>query len=1005
MAATARRAHANVLHFRGIARALGGLVSHGGAILGVVGIALIWGGVLHSRSAERAQALRGAEQDTSNLARVFEEHIVRSIKTIDQTLLYVRDSYERDRTGFDLTAWARSTQAVTDMTFQISLTDKNGILTISNFLKGDARVDLSDREHFKVQRDSPGDDIFVSKPVFGRASQQWSIQLTRKLMTANGAFDGIVVVSLSPQYFSRFYESVDLGANGVVLVAGLDGAVRANAQARGNDPALAQSLVSHLMGEYAQAQAGIFTSAREADGVTRIYAYRGVRFYPLLVCVGIAEDEVLLAHGASQTSYLVLATIMTLLLLAVTVRIIMHQARLHRTQQKLQASEAAAARKSGLLQMTLDHMSHGLMMIDAAHQVQVCNRQTVELLGLPDALMADNPAFDEVARWQFESGEFAGNLRDENSWLQRFGLVDGLFDQPQAYERTRPDGTVLEIRSTPMPGGGLVRTYTDITARKQTEARLRAARDAADRAAQARSEFLAVMSHEIRSPMSGMLGVLELLRGTRLDPDQNQMANMVQSSASALLAVLNDILDFSKIEAGSLSIFLEPANLRDLVTAIVQPHRYAVLDKGVDLTLQVSREVPDYVTTDPLRLRQMLNNLIGNAAKFTASGEIGVDVDVTRDEPSPRLRFAVRDTGIGMPADVIARLFEPFVQADSSTTRNFGGSGLGLCISRRLARLMNGSLDVTSRVNEGSVFTLLLPLIQADAAEPAGAETLTSAGADGGSPPAGLTAKGRVLVVDDDQTNRWLTRRQLEVLGLTVDAAENGEAALQMLHAGRFDLLVTDCHMPRMDGVALTRAVRAAADPALSGLPVIGLTADVTATQRERCVAAGMTDVAIKPLTLEHLSRLVVRHLAVAIPDKPAALPPPASTPPVRTSFDDHIYRQLFLPGDPDGETLLREYLELAGRLNSELQALLAVEADAALPRERVAATAHRLAGSSLSIGAARLGDAARALEQAAPGNNLAALLAHHAAVALELAAAQTAIATFLADAQQESTP
>ncbi len=658
-------------------------MSHGGAILGVVGIALIWAGVLHSLSVERTQALRGAEQDSTNLASVFEEHIVRSIKTIDQTLLYVRNSYERDRAGFDPTAWARSTQAVTDMTFQISLTDRNGMLIISNYLKGNDRVDLSEREHFRVQRDSPADDIFVSKPVLGRASQQWSIQLTRKLMTADGAFDGIVVVSLSPQYFARFYRSVDLGKSGVVLVAGLDGAVRASAQAGEDDPALAQSLVSRLMGEYARAPAGIFKSTHETDGVTRIYAYRGVRFYPLVVCVGIAEDEVLLAHGASQTSYLVLATIMTVLLLAVTARIIVHQTRLHRTQQKLLASEAAAARKSDLLQMTLDHMSHGIMMIDAAHRVQVCNRQTLELLGLPEALMTDKPRFDDVARWQFQSGEFGADGSDIEPWMRRFGVVDDLLDQPQTYERTRPNDTVLEIRSMPLPGGGLVRTYTDITARKQTEARLRLARDAADRAAQARSEFLAVMSHEIRSPMSGMLGVLELLRGTGLDPDQSQMANMVQSSASALLAVLNDILDFSKIEAGSLSIFLEPANLRDLVTDIVQPFRYAVLDKGVDLNLQVSREVPDYVTTDPLRLRQMLNNLIGNAAKFTASGEIRVDVNVTRDEPSPRLRFAVRDTGIGMPPDVIARLFEPFVQADSSTTRNFGGSGLGLCIARQ----------------------------------------------------------------------------------------------------------------------------------------------------------------------------------------------------------------------------------------------------------------------------------------------------------------------------------
>ena len=208
--------------------------------------------------------------------------------------------------------------------------------------------------------------------------------------------------------------------------------------------------------------------------------------------------------------------------------------------------------------------------------------------------------------------------------------------------------------------------------------------------------------------------------------------------------------------------------------------------------------------------------------------------------------------------------------------------------------------------------------------------------------------------------------------------------------------------MPRMDGVALTRAVRAAADPALSGLPVIGLTADVTAVQRERCVAAGMTDVAIKPLALELLSRLVGRHLPASAPDGP---PAQASGPAGSASFDDRIYRQLFAPGDPDGEALLGEYLDLAARLNSDLRALLGVETEAALPRDQVAATAHRLAGSSLSVGATPLGAAARALEQAAITQDPAAIRARHATVQLELTAATAAIATFLAEVQQESMP
>jgi signal transduction histidine kinase/ActR/RegA family two-component response regulator len=976
-----------------------GVAAHGAVILGIASIALVWAGVLHSLAAERAQAFRGAVQDAANLSRAFEEHVVRSIKTIDQTLLYVRESYERDRTGFDLSAWARSTRALTDMTFQISLTDKNGILTVSDYLRNNERIDLSDREHFRVHRDNPGDDIFISKPVVGRASRKWSIQLSRKLMTAGGAFDGMVVVSLSPRYFSRFYESVDLGKQGIVMLAGADGVVRASAQAGGDDTALAQSLTGRVLTAYARSPAGAVEATSETDGVTRICAYRGVRGYPLVVGVGIGREEVLVAYRASEKSYLVLATLMTVLLLAVTVGIIAHNARLKRAREKLLASEAAYAQKSTLLQTTLEHMSQGILMLDASRRVQVCNRQTIETLGLPAALMAGSPLYDDVLLWLWQQGEFGEDGRDVEPWLRQFLLEGGVSDRPQAYERTRPDGMVLEIRSTPLPGGGVVRTFTDITSRKRIEAGLRAARDQADRAASARSEFLAVMSHEIRSPMSGLLGVLDLLRDTDLDSEQRRMANMVHSSASALLGVLNDILDFSKIEAGALSIVPEPTSLRDLTAGIVEPYRYAALDKDVDLTLRVSPKVPDYTETDPLRLRQILNNLLSNAVKFTRAGQIAASVEVARDGPAPRLRFVVRDTGIGMTADVIGRLFEPFVQADGSTTRNFGGTGLGLCISRRLARLMDGDLTVTSRLDQGSEFTLLLPLIPARAPE-AGK---VAAGAP--ARPARLRASGRVLVVDDEPTNRWLTQRQLERLGLTAQAAENGEAALATLRAGRYDLMVTDCHMPVMDGVALTCAVRAASDPALSALPIIGLTADVTAAQRERCLEAGMTDVAIKPLTLERLSRLVLRHLPSANPDMPAAPAAASPEPASALPFDDQVYRELFPEGDSEGKAWLGEFLDLAGGLSREVQALLAVEADATLQRKALSATAHRLAGCSLSAGAMRLGAAARALEQDATSKGLPALRLRHAVLEREFVAAKLAIAGFLTDVQPESIP
>ena len=519
--------------------------------------------------------------------------------------------------------------------------------------------------------------------------------------------------------------------------------------------------------------------------------------------------------------------------------------------------------------------------------------------------------------------------------------------------------------------------------------RMRQARDEADRASRAKSEFLATMSHEIRSPLSGLLGVLELLRGTPMSNEQVRMAGMIHNSATLLLAVLNDILDFSKIDAGALSVIPEPTALRELVDEIVQPHAISAARKGIDMTLSIDAAVPGWLLADRLRLRQILSNLLSNAVKFTSAGAISVAVDVLAGTPVATLRVVVRDSGIGMTEDVMARLFNPFVQADGSTTRRFGGTGLGLAIARKLARLMDGELAVSSVAGAGSSFTLTLPLLPCEAE----LDALAIAAA----PLEDLPEGRHVLVVDDDQTIRWLTQRQLEKLGLRVETAEDGEAGLRKLLAGSYDLLLTDCHMPRMDGVALTRAVRAATAPALRNLPVIGLTADVTDAQREICHAAGMVELAIKPLTIERMAALMFRHLPAAGLAPPAPAAPAAALRSV--VFEEQIYLAMFTPEDAEGAAWLHDFLATAQATLAELAALFEVAPGAELPREAIGKTAHRLAGAAFSVGAMLLGAAARGLELAAPGEAPVLLRARRDGLADALAAAGQAIAQFLAGA------
>jgi signal transduction histidine kinase/CheY-like chemotaxis protein/HPt (histidine-containing phosphotransfer) domain-containing protein len=919
----------------------------GAAALGIGAIVVLWGGVFHSLAVERDQALESAAHDTSNLARAFEEHIVRSIKAVDQTLLYVRDAHERDPAGFDIAAWAKNVQFLTDLTFQISLIDKDGIFQGSNLASGE-RINLSDREHFRAQRDSSRDELFISKPVFGRVSQKWSIQMARKMIAADGSFDGVVVISLDPQYLSKFYDSVEIGTQGVVALTGADGIVRARATS--GNTTIGQSMIgTRLLAEFARAPEGNFDAVSTIDGVERVYAYRAVRTYPLVVSVGIARREVMAGIAHNRHLYLVLGAGLTLLLLGVTMMLMRRDAGLRDAREKLRLSETRYAQKSKLLEAALENMSQGIMMVDADRRVQVCNHRAMEKLGLPPDLMANHPPFDEVLRWQWQQGEFGRDGEDVEDWLRNFVLAGGIANEPQRYERRRPNGQVLEFRSTPLADGGVVRTYTDITQRKETERVLRAARDEADSAAREKTEFLAMMSHEIRSPMNGLLGIIELLHGTKLEGDQRYMIELAQESATALLGIVNDVLDLSKIEAGAVVPVSEPTALNEMLRCLFKPFGLAAARKDLFLRLDVAEDVPDWIAVDALRLRQILDNLLGNAIKFTGPGG-AVELSVSRSATADLLVLSVRDTGIGMSPEVLDRLFQPFSQADASTTKNFGGTGLGLSISQRLAKLLGGEIEVASAPGRGSTFTLTIPLIVSEPAIDTGADLISPLGDE-------AFRHVRVLVAEDQATNRWVIQRQFAKIGVAVDLVEDGHQALAALAEGHFHLLMTDCHMPGMDGVELTQRIRAAESASgAARLPILGLTADVTAEMRKRCLAAGMDDVTSKPINLPRLGAVLRRIMSRAGPQTPALQPAPAS--PDAPLFDEATYVELFEDTAGVGAEWLGGYLSASANMIDRVDR--AIDAG---DRQELRMAVHTLAGASLTAGATRLGKMARAFE------------------------------------------
>ncbi len=381
-------------------------------------------------------------------------------------------------------------------------------------------------------------------------------------------------------------------------------------------------------------------------------------------------------------------------------------------------------------------------------------------------------------------------------------------------------------------------------------------------AAEVRSRFLAVMSHELRTPMHGVLGLGELLARTSLEPAQRAHVDALLGAGRSLLRLLNDVLDLSKLEADRLELErlpVDPVQLAEEVLALLRP---AAEERGLQLLLHRDPALPRAVLGDPTRLRQIWFNLVGNAVKFTRLGSVTVSVEVLRAaDGAPVWRGAVRDTGAGIPDEAQARLFEPFTQADSSTTRRFGGTGLGLAISRRLVEQMGGTLDLRSKLGQGSTFSFELPLLAP--VEPLAVETSPEAP----EAPAPAVSRFRVLVVDDNELNRRMTELQLRALDIAaVRTVASGAEALELLATEAQDLVLMDLQMPDMDGLETTRRLRLLPLPARPF--VIAATATVFDEDRAACLEVGMDDFMSKPFTLAGLRAALERAARAQAPGR-----------------------------------------------------------------------------------------------------------------------------------------
>ncbi len=591
--------------------------------------------------------------------------------------------------------------------------------------------------------------------------------------------------------------------------------------------------------------------------------------------------------------------------------------------------EAVTALEAGenRFRRLLENISDTVTVIDDSGRVVDTTGNVKSILGYDTSYWADRTVFDVI------------HPDDAEGLLSKFAevLAEPAAEVTGEFRVRSADGTYVVVEGLAVnllhdpDVRGIVLTTRNVTERKAAELELAAARDAAVRALEVRTEFVASVSHELRTPIHGVLGLAELLASNELDEDSASLVRSIQRATESLRVVLDDVLDFAKIEAGRLDFDLRPTPLTELVDDVCALLRPQASAKGVELRVVLDEGLPVRVQVDPLRVRQVLTNLLGNAVKFTAVGSVTVAV---RRE-GEWLVLEVVDTGIGIADDALERIFEPFSQAHMATAREHGGTGLGLTISRRLVEMMGGHLAVRSRLGEGTTMTASLPLHPV--------------------PAVPETTGGRVLIVEDNPVNQLLVSRQLERLGYDPLVAESGAAALAELEREQFDVVLMDWRMPDLDGLETTRLLRdAERATGRPRVPVLGMTANVLQGDRDRCLAAGMDEVIAKPVNLATLGRALATWTATS--GAPSA---PGSPPPFDRGAIDRLLDEL--EDDQIVATVIATYLR-------ELDTRVVGIEDAARTgdRDRLRLVAHTLASTSATVGAVALADLCRTIERGA---------------------------------------
>ncbi|MFZ6760546.1 response regulator [Undibacterium sp. Ji50W] len=871
---------------------------------------LTWSLVAYDLIRSRSHYLEQANLRTNLQSQVSAEYAQSVVKRIDEILMDMRNGWNGSAREFaDLVL--RRQENLEDMSFQVAVLDKDGMMQFSSLSKQSEKMDLSMREYFRVHRDMPDSDtLFISKPVKENLSDKWSLQFTRPLLK-QGKFDGVLVVSVSPDQLTFFAKKFNVSGGGIVSVLRDSGELMARYPAA--ETMLGKVMDTRLLTSLTTPSlSGNFHRLASSDDVERIYAYYRLPGYQLTFLVGESVDQVLLPYAAHRNEVLGGATLISLC--AMLLFGMLHRALNARDETQQHLSQQLSQQET-ILRQSQELAQTGSYSLDIESMRFNCSDSMTGIFGLPSGfektfenwLQVVSPAdrltvckimteaIVQVGRYSCEY-KIVRPTDARECWIQAFGEII----QDAAHQSSYLAGIVL-----------------DVTEQRQREEELQAVKEMAAETDIARSLYQATVSHEIRTPMNGILGMTDLVLDTNLNRDQRQYLNMIKSSAESLMTVMDDILDSSKMAAGKLAlesvVFDLPSLLDEAVWALAIPAE----QKGLELVADIDVGRSHAVKGDPARIRQILFNVVTNAIKFTDHGSVVIHV---RQDALPGgdvlLHCKVTDTGIGIAQDKIASIFDSFSQLDKSITRKHGGTGLGLSISSRLVKMMQGRIWAESETGHGSTFHFVVRLMKG------GPSQLMPT-------PVSLPNR-KVLLVDDSPANRQFLVNCLQKIGIQPVTAETAQEALNEMGRARragsaYDLLLLDAHMPDMDGFALRTRMAEVIPPLTS--KIIMMTSAIVSADADRCRKAGIELYMNKPVRPHDLSTALMHAFGMDRDDTASTLAKPDGKPRFTKSLSILVAEDNLI-----NQQLAAKLLEKAGHsvkiCNNGKEALSLIEAE-----------------------------------------------------------------------------